>query len=119
MYTITTDETLRLIEVKLSGLCTMEEFQTFVGELRVTIATFPPGDREPGTLYDFTGAVIQTQEVVQAMKALAENPSMTHRRVALYTEGVLARQQAKRICENRTNMLVFPTRTQAIDFLVS
>ena len=119
MHTITPYLDLRFIEVKLEGLCSMAEFQAFTVELRNAIAKFPNGARPPSTLYDFTGATIQTQEVVLAMKALAEHPSMTHRNVAMYTEGVLARQQAKRICENRDNMFVFSTRGDAIDWIAS
>lgn len=119
MYSITRNEELRFIEVKLCGLCSLEEFQQFVAELRSEIARFPVGRRPPATLYDFTDATIQTQEVVLAMKALAEHPAMVHRRVALYSEGVLARQQAKRICENRSNMFVFPNREEAINWITS
>lgn len=117
MHKISTNEQLRFIEVKLEGLCSMEEFQSFTAELRSEIARFPVGSQPPSTLYDFTGAAIQTQEVVRAMKELAENPAMIHRRVAMYTEGVLARQQARRICENRSNMFVFGSRKEAIDWL--
>jgi hypothetical protein len=117
MYTITTNVALRFIEVKVEGLCSIAEFQSFVVELRSQIARFPVGLKPPATLYDFTEATIQTQEVVCAMKALAEHPSMVHRRVAMYSEGVLARQQAKRICENRSNMFVFGSRSDALDWL--
>lgn len=117
MYHISTNEEHRFIEVQVDGLCTIEEFEIFVVELRRFILQFPVGTQPPATLYDFTGAKIQTQEVVLAMKALAEHPSMTHRRVALYSEGVLARQQAKRICENRSNMLVFASRREATDWI--
>ncbi|WP_445193892.1 hypothetical protein ACT009_08455 [Sphingomonas sp. Tas61C01] len=85
MHTINTHVDLRFIEVKLEGLCSMAEFRAFTVELRGEIARFPVGARPPATLYDFTGATIQTQEVVLAMKPLAEHPSMTHRRVAMYT----------------------------------
>ncbi|KQU47387.1 hypothetical protein ASG67_14090 [Sphingomonas sp. Leaf339] len=107
----------RIIEVQLTGLCSMEEFRIFTDELRAAIASFPPGDQQPATLYDFTDATIQTQEVVAAMKALAEHPAMIHRRVAMYTEGVLARRQALRISENRENMRVFKSRVEAIEWL--
>lgn len=110
---------LRCIEVRVEGLCSLAEFNCFVGELRRAIAMFPGTGRPPSTLYDFTDATIQTQEVVAAMKALAENPAMTHRRVAMYTEGVLARRQAQRICENRLNMFVFESRAAAVKWLAS
>ena len=109
----------RIIEVKLMGLCSMAEFETFVVELRAAIANFPKGPKPPATLYDFTQATIQTQEVVAAMKALAENPVMIHRRVAMYTEGVLAKRQAERICENRSNMFVFKSRAEALEWLAN
>lgn len=119
MHTITMDHVGRFIEVKLEGLCSMAEFQSFVVELRDAIANFPAGEKPPATLYDFTNATIQTQEVVAAMKALAEHPAMVHRRVAMYTEGVLARRQAKRICESRDNMVVFASRAEALQFIAA
>lgn len=119
MYNIILNEQLHFIEVKVVGLFSIEEFQSFVIDLRTAIVKFSLRDGPPGTLYDFTDAVIQTQEVVSAMKALAEHPLMTHRRVAMYTEGVLARQQAKRICENRDNMFVFSGRAEAVEWLTA
>jgi hypothetical protein len=119
VYTITLNTDLRIIEVKLVGLCTLDEFGAFAKDLRSAITTFPRGMSPPATLYDFTDATIQLQEVVSAMKALAENPVMVHRRVAMYTEGMLARRQAERICENRTNMFVFSSRGAALEWLAT
>ena len=119
MHTITNHVETRIIEVRLAGMCSMPEFTQFVGELRAAIATFPTGPSAPATLYNFTDAAIQTQEVVAAMKQLAENPAMIHRRVALYTEGALAKRQAQRISENRTNMKVFSSRTDALSWIAS
>jgi hypothetical protein len=117
MHAITTDIDRRIIEVTLEGMCSMQEFVEFVGELRATITQFPIGPKPPATLYNFTEALIQTQEVVNAMKALAENPAMVHRTVAMYTEGALARRQAQRIAENRTNMRIFTNRQAALDWI--
>lgn len=117
MYTINVNHDARYIEVKVEGLCTLAECEAFTKELRSEIARFPIGSKPPASLYDFTKANIQTQDVVLAMKALAEHPAMVHRRVAMYTEGVLARQQAKRICENRDNMAVFNSRAAALEWI--
>lgn len=117
MYAITRNIMARIIEVKVEGLCSMEEFTNFTDELRTAIASFPAGKRPPATLYNFTDASIQPQDVVAAMKALAEHPAMVHRRVAMYTEGALARRQAHRISENRSNMCVFANRADALDWL--
>jgi hypothetical protein len=97
----------------------MDEFKEFVSELRSAISKFPRGPNPPASLYDFTHATIQSQEVVAAMKALAENPLMVHRRVAMYTEGMLAKRQAERICENRSNMFVFQSRSAALEWLLN
>lgn len=119
LHITTIDRDLGIIEARVEGLCTLEEFQAFVGELRSAIMSFGIQGRSTATLYDFTKAAIQTQDVVAAMKALAEHPAMSHRRVAMYTEGVLARRQAQLVSQNRTNMRVFSTRRDALEWLAS
>jgi hypothetical protein len=57
--------------------------------------------------------------VVTKMRALAQHPAMIDRKVAMYTEGVLAHQQAKRVAEGRDNMQVFDCRADALAFLCS
>lgn len=119
MHTISFDLERRLIKVKLEGLCSLAELEAFSSELRSAILSFPDGGRSMGTLYDFTGASIQTQEVVLAMRQLAEHPLMVHRRVAMHTAGVLARRQAERICEHRSNMRVFDDQEEAVAWLLA
>jgi alkylation response protein AidB-like acyl-CoA dehydrogenase len=70
-------------------------------------------------LYNYTHAWIQPQAVVTKMRALAQHPAMIDRKVAMYTEGVLARQQAKRVAEGRDNMRVFGCRADALAFLAA
>lgn len=108
----------RIIEVTVSGFWDEAHFDTFVADLRDAIAGFPPGV-PPMTLYNYSDAAIQTQAVVAKMRALALHPSMVHRKVAMYTEGVLARQQAKRVAEGRDNMRVFDSRAAALAYLLN
>ena len=117
MYDIKTDTRLNIVEITLEGLCSMDEFTAFVGDLCTTLGRYPPGSKPPASLYNFTNALIQTQEVVAAMIALAENPAMKQRTVALYTDGALARRQAQRIADRRTNMRVFNNRQSALDWI--
>lgn len=108
----------RIIEVTVSGFWTEAHFDAFVRDLHAAIADFPPGIAPPATLYNYTFAAIQTQAVVARMRALAQHPAMIERRVAMYTEGVLARQQARRVAADRDNMRIFDTRAAALAFLL-
>lgn len=119
MHIVTINRDLGVIEVRVEGLCTLDDFQAFVAQLRSAIMSFGIQARSTSTLYDFSKAAIQTQDVVAAMTALAEHPAMLHRRVAMYTEGVLARRQAQLVSQNRTNMRVFSTRKDALEWLAS
>jgi hypothetical protein len=101
------------------GFWEEEHFDDFVRELHAAIASFPQSGKPPMTLYNYTHAWIQPQAVVTKMRALAKHPAMIDRKVAMYTEGVLARQQAKRVTEGRDNMRVFDCRADALAFLCS
>ncbi|KQS01876.1 hypothetical protein ASG11_13705 [Sphingomonas sp. Leaf357] len=118
MHTIEHNLKLGFIEVTVEGLWTEADFDRFVADLRAAILTFPDTGRPPMTLYNYTGAQIQTQSMIARMQALAAHPAMIDRRVALYTEGCLARRQAKRVAGNRDNMRVFDSREEAIAFLL-
>ena len=117
MHSIVNNVKLGFIEVTVEGLWTDEGFEQFAADLRAAIIAFPDIGCPPMTLYNYTGASIQTQSIVARMQALAHHPSMIDRRVAMYTEGCLARQQAKRVAGNRANMQVFDSRECALAFL--
>lgn len=118
MHHIEQNRALGFIEVTVSGFWDEAHFENFVRELRQVITAFSDSGRMPMTLYNYTDASIQSQTVVSRMRKLALHPSMVDRRVALYTEGVLARQQAKRVAEGRDNMRVFDSRDDAVAFLL-
>ena len=117
MHSIVNNVKLGFIEVTVEGLWTEHHFEQFAADLRAAIIAFPDIGCPPMTLYNYTGASIQTQSIVARMQALAHHPSMIDRRVAMYTEGCLARQQAKRVAGNRANMQVFDSRECALAFL--
>lgn len=107
----------RIIKVTVSGFWDEAHFDGFVADLRTAIVNFPPGP-PPMTLYNYSDAAIQTQAVVAKMRALALHPSMVHRKVAMYTEGILARQQARRVADGRDNMRMFDSRAAALAYLL-
>lgn len=117
MHNIEKNVALGFIEVTVEGLWEEEHFDGFVEELRAAITSFPAAGKPPMTLYNYTRAWIQPQNVVAKMRALAQHPAMIERKVALYTDGVLARQQARRVAEGRENMRVFDCRADALAFL--
>lgn len=117
MHSIVNNVKLGFIEVTVEGLWSERHFEQFAADLRAAIIAFPDIGCPPMTLYNYTGASIQTQSIVARMQALAHHPAMIDRRVAMYTEGCLARQQAKRVAGNRTNMRVFDSRECALAFL--
>ena len=117
MHSIVNNVKLGFIEVTVEGLWSEHHFEQFAADLRAAIIAFPDIGCPPMTLYNYTGASIQTQSIVARMHALAHHPAMIDRRVAMYTEGCLARQQAKRVAGNRANMRVFDSRECALAFL--
>jgi len=117
MHSIKNNITLGFIEVTVEGLWDEPHFDRFAADLRAAILAFPNTGRPPMTLYNYTRASIQTQAIVAKMRALAHHPSMLDRKVAMYTEGCLARQQAKRVAGDRHNMRVFDSRDSALAFL--
>ena len=119
VHIIENNVALGFIEVTVEGFWDEEHFDAFVVELQTAIMDFQRTGAPPMTLYNYTNAWIQPQAVVAKMRALAQHPAMIGRKVAMYTEGVLARQQAKRVAEGRANMQVFSCRADALAFLLA
>lgn len=118
MHHIKNNLTLNCIEITVSGFWSPAHLEEFTVDLKRAIAAFPATGRPPASLYDFTDAAIQPQEVVAKMQAMASSPAFAGRKVALYTEGRLARLQAKRVSDAGTNMRVFDTRAEAVAWLL-
>lgn len=115
MHTITNNILLGFIEITVIGFWTPEEFTVFAGDLAAAIAAFP-STRPPMSLYNYTDAAIQPQVVVTQMQAMARNVAVD-RSIAMYTDGCLARQQAKRVAAECEHMHVFDSRAEALDWL--
>jgi hypothetical protein len=114
-YVFQTNIYLGIVEITVSGIWSEEEFARFESDLTKAIVSYP-SSKPPMSLYNYTNASIQTQSVVAKMQDLARAVS-PDRSVALYTEGSLARLQAKRIASVAPNMEVFETRQGALGWL--
>lgn len=117
MHAIKNNLILNCIEITVSGFWSPEHLDEFAEDLKRAIAAFPATGRPPASLYNFTDAAIQPQSVVAKMQAMASSKALAGRKVALYTEGRLARLQARRVADAGSNMRVFETRAQAVAWL--
>ena len=118
MHTITTDLATGIIEVDASGFWTIEHVEDFLRDLeregRRVLAT---GKRHM-LLCNFSKSAIQPQEVIAMLQRVAVSMPLKSRKVALYTEGKLARLQVKRIASVRDDMAVFDDRATALAWIL-
>ena len=115
MYSIRHDQTLNILEITVGGFWTVDEFGAFVRELQCALSV-APGKEVPMSLYNYTGAAIQSQEIVALMQDLARGVA-PGRKVAMYTEGRLARMQARRVAMAGARMRIFDSRSEAMAWL--
>ncbi len=73
--------------------------------------------RPPVGLCDYTGAMIQSQEVINALTRLMETPVVRSRRVAMYTSYVMPKMQAERATRNRPEFRFFTDKDEAREWL--
>ena len=119
MHNITTDLGSGIIEVEASGFWTLAHVEGFLRDLdREARRVLSTGKRHM-LLCDFTRAAIQSQEVIATLQATALTMSLKSRKVALYTDGKLARLQVKRIASVRDDMAVFDDRESALAWLLT
>jgi len=119
MHTITTDLDTGIIEVEASGFWTIPHVEGFLrdldGEAQRVLAT---GKRHM-LLGNFSRSAIQPQEVVAMLQRVALTIPLKSRKVALFTDGKLARLQVKRIVAVRDDMAVFDDRASAMTWLLA
>lgn len=115
MHRITYSPDLHLLEIAIEGFFDASGVAAFaraVAQALAEHATSTP----PACLYDYSKAAIQSQSVVALLQQLARKVP-ANRRIALYTDGRLARMQARRIAAECPTMLVFDDRASAIAWL--
>lgn len=119
MHTITTDLDTGIIEVEASGFWTIPHVEGFLRDLdREARRVLATGKRHM-LLGNFSRSAIQPQEVVAMLQRVALTIPLKSRKVALFTDGKLARLQVKRIVAVRDDMAVFDDRTSAMTWLLA
>jgi len=117
MYHLRTDDA-GIIHIAIEGFWTVPEVADFARDLRAEASAARRSGRMPALFYDYTNAVIQSQEVVEALAAIARAAPAGARKVAIFTEGKLARRQAGRVAAAGERIAVFEDRAAALAWLV-
>ena len=117
MYIIETDGDASRITVTFTGFLSMEEIESFKAELIGAVRALRTIGKQQTILYDYTDALIQSQEVIQAVKQFATENEFNSRKVALYSASQLAKSQARRIAEGNSHYGLFDDRAKAIAWL--
>lgn len=117
MYSFKTDMRTGVIEIVISGFMMPGDVDRFRADLAQEVATVRAAGHVQATLYDYTDAVIQSQETVAALARMAQDNPFQPRRTAIYTAGRLARRQACRIVNGVDHVRMFDDRATAIEWL--
>ncbi len=113
MFRVTVDLDRGFFETAVSGFWVMETLDAFGRAVEDAVRRIRATGREPVSLCDYTGAMIQSQEVVAGFKAMMENPAVRSRRVAVYVGGALTKIQAARANCDHPEFQYFTDRDEA------
>jgi hypothetical protein len=119
MHSITTDLGSGIIEVEASGFWTIAHVEDFLRDLEREARRVLTTGKRHMSLCNFSKSAIQPQEVITMLQRVAVSMPLKSRRVALYTEGKLARLQVKRIASVRDDMAVFDDRETALAWMLA
>ena len=119
MHSITTDLGSGIIEVEASGFWTIAHVEDFLRDLEREARRMLATGKRHMLLCNFSKSAIQPQEVITMLQRVAVSMPLKSRRVALYTEGKLARLQVKRIASVRDDMAVFDDRETALAWMLA
>lgn len=119
MVRLMTDLRTGVIEIVIGGFLQPADVAQFRGDLARETAAVRATGREQVTLYDYTDAVIQSQETVAALGELARDNPFRTRKTAIYTGGRLARRQACRVADAGAQVRNFDDRATALEWLLA
>ena len=111
-FEVEADAIRNRLQITLSGFASMRDVKRFKGELDEALASLPARRGPHQLLYDVSGATIQSQDVVRALRQLATESPRTSA-FALVNASALAGRQLERIfsgadyhvCEDRAQAL--------------
>lgn len=107
MFDVTVDLNRGYFQSSIHGFWSLDTVDAFHRAISDAGLRIQATGRVPISLCDYTGAMIQSQEVINALTTIMENPIVRCRRVAMFTAGVLAKMQAARATRNRPEIRYF------------
>lgn len=117
-FSVTVDVATGCFETAMQGFWTLDTLADFARAVEVAVARIRAAGREPVSLCDYSGAMVQSQEVVAGFIAMMANPAVRSRRVAVYTEGALTKFQAARANRDHPEFRYFTDRGAALSWLL-
>ncbi|ANC86789.1 hypothetical protein [Sphingomonas sp. NIC1] len=118
-FRVTVDMDRGCFETAMQGFWTLETLADFRRALEDAVARIRATGREPVSLCDYSGAMVQSQEVVAGFIAMMADPAVRSRRVAVYTGAALTRLQAERANRDHAEFRYFVDRDAAVAWLFS
>lgn len=107
MFDVTVDLDRGCFQSTIHGFWSLDTVDAFHRAVTDAGMRIQATGRAPISLCDYTGAMIQSQEVINALTTMMENPLVRCRRVAMYTSGVMPKMQAARATRTRPEIRFF------------
>jgi hypothetical protein len=101
-FSITAEPARDLIRIRMNGFFGMDDIQRFIRERRKVHAQLTCGPNEHLTLNDIRDIKIQSQDIVDAFRALLADPAYRSRRLAFVVAPTLTRTQLFRALDSRS-----------------
>ena len=100
-YQVTADPTRDLIQIRMAGFFTAEDLKGFIEARRAAHAELRCGPNQHLTLNDVRDMKIQSQDMVDAFRAMLSDPAYRSRRLAFVVGPTLTRTQLTRAIDGR------------------
>lgn len=116
-FTIRIEPARKFVEIIMRGHWDDATIRRFDRELRHLLRALPRGGcriGEQNTLFDTTEYAVQSQEVLARLGAMAADPSIGSRRIAVLVSSTLVKLQARRIAPDYG---LFNDRDEALEWL--
>lgn len=121
-HTITVDRALKLLDVRMTGFPTPEDVSWIGEEVRAAVRSLGSDAGQHVTLYDVSTIAVVSAATIETLKETLDNPAVRElwaRKVAYVVGSALGRLQLQRIREVRSDLGIFDTREEALDWLLS
>lgn len=118
MHVMKTDLRTGIIEVEMIGFWSLEDVAAYRRDLSIESKQVAAVGKRHMLLVDYSQAVIQQQVVVAALAALTHEIESPALRIAAFTQGRMAKLQAKRIAAERDDIRIFDSRAEALAWLM-